>query len=135
MFLAKLHISIVLYYCSRSGNNSIIENNIHIGEPVITFDTVFYNFGTVKHGEKVTYSYTYTNTGESDLVITNVLPSCGCTVPKYDKNPISPGSTSSIDVVFDTQGRSGSQFKSVKIYSNAMNSKITLTFKANIISK
>jgi hypothetical protein len=89
------------------------------GTAVITFNEYEHNFSKVKEGEKVACIFTFRNTGTGDLVINNVTTSCGCTVPKYDTKPISPGNTGSIEVVFDTSGRNGIQTKTVSVHSNA----------------
>ena len=61
-----------------------------------------------------------TNTGDQPLIITNCQGSCGCTVPKCEKEPIKPGQTSTITVKYDTN-RVGPINKSVTISSNATN--------------
>jgi hypothetical protein len=40
--------------------------------PIITFDKLTYDLGRVVQGEKLTYSFKFTNTGKSDLIISNV---------------------------------------------------------------
>jgi len=47
--------------------------------PKIQFATPVYDFGKVKSGEPVKYTFIFTNTGDEMLFITNVQPSCGCT--------------------------------------------------------
>lgn len=102
--------------------------------PAIEFDTLFFDFGNVTSGEKLMYSFYFTNTGGNDLVIHDAYASCGCTVPEWTKNPVKPGDRGKVDVVFDTYGRRGSQYKTVKIKSNAVASEKTITFKANILA-
>ena len=77
-----------------------------------------FNFGKIKSGEKVSHEYKFTNTGKEPLVISNAKGSCGCTVPKWPKEPIAPGATSSILVEFNSKGKSGSQTKQVTITAN-----------------
>src|SRR5437868_10703526 len=67
-------------------------------------DTV-YDFGKVTDGEKVEYSYRFKNTGKNPLIVSNATASCGCTVPERPDEPIKPGETGFIKVVFNTQGR------------------------------
>ena len=54
--------------------------------PVMTFDKVMHDFGTITEGERVQTVFSFTNTGKSDLVIVDARGSCGCTVPSYPKN-------------------------------------------------
>lgn len=58
---------------------------------VITFDKVEYDYGEIEYDGNGECSFEFTNTGTEALVITNVLASCGCTVPKWSKDPIKPG--------------------------------------------
>jgi hypothetical protein len=89
-----------------------------VAVPIIEFERDTFNFGTVLDGEKVSYSYKFTNKGSSDLIISEARGSCGCTVPEYPKKPIKPGESNSINVVFDSKGRPGEQFKSVAVIAN-----------------
>lgn len=98
--------------------------------PKITFEKTKHDFGNVIQGEKVVYNFAFTNTGKSDLLISTVSTSCGCTVGKYPKTPIKPGDKGSIEVVFDTKGRKGFQTKNITVMANTNPSKTTL----NIIS-
>lgn len=86
--------------------------------PVMTFETVNYDFGKVKEGEKVQYEFKFKNTGKSPLIISDATATCGCTVPEIPKEPIKPGAEATIKVVFDTMGKGGIQDKVVTITSN-----------------
>src|SRR3989344_344161 len=72
--------------------------------PNIAFDSEKHDFGKITQGEKVSYSFSFINNGGSDLVISNALGSCGCTIPEYPKGAIKPGAKANIDVKFDSAG-------------------------------
>lgn len=105
------------------------------GNAVITFSKVEHNFGNVSEGERVAHIFSFTNTGDADLVVSSVLTSCGCTVPKYDKKPISPGGKGSVEVIYDSSGRSGKQTKTITVQSNAENKIIILRIIVDVINK
>jgi len=84
----------------------------------VTFSEERFNFGTVTAGEKVQHNFKIKNTGKEPLIITNASSSCGCTVPEWPKEPISPGKSGEIKVVFDSNGKSGAQSKRVTIVAN-----------------
>src|SRR5690606_17783266 len=86
--------------------------------PVITWDTVLYDFGEVQEGDIVRHTYSFTNTGTAPLLITQASSTCGCTVPEWPKEPIAPGSSGAITVSFNTAGRPGTQSKPVTIFAN-----------------
>ena len=90
------------------------------GAAEIKFDITEYDFGTVNEGQIVEAKYTVTNAGKTDLIISNVQASCGCTVPTWPKEPIAPGASGTIKVKYDTK-RPGPINKSVTITSNAVN--------------
>ncbi|MBR4440010.1 MAG: DUF1573 domain-containing protein [Bacteroidales bacterium] len=83
------------------------------------FDTTVFNFGTILEGEQVSTEFVYRNTGKADIIISKIETSCGCTVPEYDKDPVRPGDKGSIRVRFDSNGKSGTQYKTIRIFSNS----------------
>ncbi|MCC7302055.1 MAG: DUF1573 domain-containing protein [Bacteroidia bacterium] len=101
--------------------------------PVISFDHTEHDFGTVTDGEKVTYNFRFTNTGESDLVITSAKGSCGCTVADPPAKPVPPGGEGYISVTFDSQGREGFQKKEVTVVTNCQPNTKILQFRVNVI--
>jgi hypothetical protein len=88
--------------------------------PAISLDKVTHNYGTITQGANGACEFIVTNTGTEPLLISRCKGSCGCTVPKCEKDPIMPGATSAISVKYDTK-RIGPINKSVTITSNASN--------------
>lgn len=119
--------AVVFASCGRgsSGENKNMPSDT-TGVAVITFKMLEHNFGAVKEGEKVGCIFPFTNTGDADLVLTSATASCGCTVPKYNKKPVAPGESGTVEVVFDTSGREGIQTKTVVVQSNAENNLVIL---------
>jgi hypothetical protein len=68
------------------------------------------------------------------LVITDAKGSCGCTVPKWPKEPIMKGQSNYINVSYDTK-RPGPFTKTVTITSNAGSGSKVLTIKGNVKSQ
>ena len=125
--------SVLLASCGRgsSGERRNMPSDT-TGTAVITFPSMEHNFGTVKEGEKVGHIFQFTNTGDADLVLTSVIATCGCTVSKYNKKPVSPGESGTIEVIFDTSGRNGVQTKTVVVQSNAENKLVILRIIAEV---
>lgn len=120
--------------CGRSSSGT--ERNMPsdtTGTALMTFESPEHNFGKVESGEKVGCIFTFRNTGDADLVINSASASCGCTVPKYDRKPVPPEGTGTIEVIFDTSGREGLQTKTVVIQSNAENNLVILRIIAEVI--
>jgi len=103
--------------------------------PDIKVDNLTFNGGTVVEGRDslVKAAFKITNTGSKPLQITNVRPSCGCTVVKYD-SIIAPGKTGVIEPVVNLKGmRNGHMSRTVTVVSNAAsNPSLTLTIEADI---
>jgi hypothetical protein len=120
-------ICISIVSCDQKGDarvtsDMITNSQTATGESIPTADITFekdtFDFGTVIEGEKVVHAFTFTNTGKYDLIISKAVGSCGCTVPEWPKEPIRPGKTGAIDVVFDSDRRVGKAMKDVTIYAN-----------------
>jgi hypothetical protein len=101
--------------------------------PQIKFDFEEHDFGKITAGEKVSYTFTFKNTGKSDLIVSRVTASCGCTAPKYSTAPIAPGQSGTIDVSFNSEGRKGVQNKSVTVVTNATPNTVVLRIKATVM--
>lgn len=97
-------------------------------------DSIF-NFGTKTQGEKVEFSFRFKNTGNNPLIIFDATASCGCTVPEKPDEPIKPGETGFIRVVFDSKGKSDHQTKDVTVTSNAVPAFPPLRLEGDIIKK
>ncbi|HQL69531.1 MAG TPA: DUF1573 domain-containing protein, partial [Bacteroidales bacterium] len=65
--------------------------------PQFTFKETEFNFGSLVQGEKVSHIFVFTNTGGSNLIIKEVKASCGCTTPKWTREPVKPGEKGSIE--------------------------------------
>ncbi|HOZ29956.1 MAG TPA: DUF1573 domain-containing protein [Bacteroidales bacterium] len=120
-------------YNISNSNSANGDNGDQTNLAVIEFNSTEYNFGTVIQGEKVAHSFVFKNTGGGNLIISNVKASCGCTVPKWTKEPIKPGETGTIELVFDSSNRDGIQTKSAKVYSNTQPNVTELIIRCEVI--
>lgn len=99
----------------------------------IDFATTSHNFGTInENAGKATFDFSFKNTGNVPLILTNVRAGCGCTTPEWSREPVAPGQTSSIKVSFDPRNRPGAFVKSITVNSNASNSVVSLTIRGNV---
>ena len=126
-FFYSLLAVVLLASCStdpskeaNSNKESSTESAVSSAEaPVMTFDKLSHDFGTINEGEVVETVFTLTNTGSSDLVILNARGSCGCTVPNYPKDtPIAPGDSAEVTVKFDSNNKPNANNRSVTFTTN-----------------
>jgi hypothetical protein len=99
----------------------------------ISFKNETVDYGKIIKGSDGVRVFEFTNTGDAELVVTNVKSSCGCTVPKKPEGPISPGASGSIEVKYDTN-RVGPIRKTVTVYSNADEPIKALKIKGEVLN-
>ncbi len=94
------------------------------------------DYGTVtKKKDNGIRTFEFTNTGDAPLIITNVLSTCGCTVPSKPAEPIMPGKTGKIDIKYNMQA--GPIRKTITVESNAVNyegGRVALKIKGEVIA-
>jgi hypothetical protein len=76
---------------------------------------ITHDFGKLPQGPSASTEFTVTNIGKDSVVIENVQPSCGCTVPEWTKTAIQPGKTGVIKAVYSTKDRPGTFNKTLTI--------------------
>lgn len=103
--------------------------------PVAAFGKMEHDFGTIKEGQVVEYTYTVKNTGAAPLIIQNAQPSCGCTAPDWTKTPIPVGGTGFVKAKFDSNGKPNIQNKSITVTANTWPKQTVLRFKAMVTPK
>lgn len=115
---------VVLFSCDVRRKDKIADDAARLSElalkdstEVQLIDSVF-NYGTINEGDKVERSFKFINTGKRALVISNATASCGCTVPEKPEQPVKPGETGIIKVVFNSQGKQGHQEKTITVTAN-----------------
>lgn len=101
--------------------------------PVIEFSTEEFDFGIIAQGEQVYHVFKLKNIGESDLIISDIKTTCGCTVPKnWPKHPIPPGEGAEIEVQYDGSGN-GLVKKLITVSSNAKPAHNKLYLKGKVV--
>jgi hypothetical protein len=106
--------------------------------PEMTFEATEIDYGEIDQGSDPLRVFNFTNTGNEPLQIKHAKGSCGCTVPKWPKEPIFPGESSTIEVRYDTK-RKGKFVKRVTITTNEgegeEGNQRVLTIKGNVHPK
>lgn len=94
------------------------------------------DYGTTsKKKDSGVRTFEFTNTGNAPLIISNVLSTCGCTVPTKPNAPIMPGKTGKIEVKYSMA--IGPIRKTITVESNAVNyegGRIPLKIKGEVIA-
>jgi len=98
----------------------------------VAFENMEHDFGTIEQNTTNPYTFTFTNTGDQPLIISDAKGSCGCTVPDYPKQPVMPGETGEIKVVYSPGKQKNMQTKTVTITANTEPATTVLRIKANV---
>lgn len=99
----------------------------------ISFNESVYDFGQISlKKEKVSHEFTFTNSGEKNLVITDARADCGCTRPEYSEAPVAPGKSGTVKVTFAPAAK-GHFSKKVTITTNGNPRKVRLLIKGEVV--
>ena len=96
----------------------------------VSINSTVIDFGSFPKEEKQERSFILTNTGNGLLVIRDIVTSCGCTKVEYSKEPVRPGETLEVKVIYEAEQAEHFN-KTVTVYCNAKNSPLRLTVKGS----
>lgn len=103
------------------------------------------DFGRVTQGAVLNHTYDMMSGGNADLIITQIKPTCGCTVAKLNVendegemveytfgDPIPPGRKLELPAKMHTKNKRGNQTVRINIFSNDPRAQMQLGMKASI---
>ncbi|MDO9040575.1 MAG: DUF1573 domain-containing protein [Bacteroidota bacterium] len=105
------------------------------GVAKFAFSEEMHNFGSLKAGEVVSFTFVFKNEGTKTLIITEVDSGCGCTEVKISNKTIAPGQEEKIEVIYNSAGEVGKQLKTITLFSNADQPKKQLFIRANVTNE
>ncbi|MCK5775595.1 MAG: DUF1573 domain-containing protein [Bacteroidales bacterium] len=123
-------ISIIVF--SFNVNAQEVKKNTNPNAAVLRFEQKKYDYGTIYQNSYGEIKIGYTNTGKEPLIFARVKSSCGCTTPKWSRQPLMPGQSDTLKIIYDTK-RLGAFNKSITISSNASVPKMILRIKGKVI--
>ncbi len=143
--LSVLSLSLLTLSCNENAAKKINDENVEMakqrdneikeGGPKLKFDKTEHDFGVIKEGDIVETVFSFTNSGNSELIITSAKGSCGCTVPEWPKQPIMPGEAGEIKVKFNSSNKPNMQKKQVTLLTNTEQGKEILKITAEVTPK
>jgi len=143
--LSILSLSLMTISCNENAAKKIKSENLELakerdkeiknGEPRLKFNKTEHDFGVINEGDVVETVFSFTNSGNSELIITSAKGSCGCTVPEWPKEPIMPGETGEIKVKFNSDRKPNLQQKQITLVTNTEQGKEILKIKAQVTPK
>lgn len=100
----------------------------------ILFEENVHDYGEIAVDSDGTWIFEFKNIGKEAIVINRVRSTCGCTVPDWPREPVEPGGSGEIVVVYNT-ATSGTFLKSLFVYSTAANSPEKIQVKGKVLPK
>ena len=92
------------------------------------------NMGELMFQTPKNVAFEFVNKGTEPLRILSVHPSCGCTTAQWPQQPIAPGESGKITVVYDAK-MLGTFQKGLEVYTNAADEPIYLTLQGRVVSQ
>jgi hypothetical protein len=100
--------------------NSRITDKDNINKTPLTsieINKITHNFGNISTDSTYTVDFIIKNIGDKALIINNVIASCGCTSPQWEKNPIKQNESTTIKIHY-TPDKKGFFDKQIFIFCN-----------------
>lgn len=98
----------------------------------ISFEKTTIDYGTVPVNADGNRVFTFKNTGDKPLILSNVQPGCGCTASEWPKEPVMPGKSASIKVHYKTANAAPFK-KSIDVFSNdPVNGRVVLYIQGTV---
>lgn len=118
IFCSVLLFSACVAHAQAEKTDTIVvkppQARIEFAEPAHDFGKV-----SISKKPKQTHTFVFTNTGNKNLYILEAISGCGCTTPKFTKDPVKPGAKGKIVVTYDATGRQPGSFnRTVTVYTN-----------------
>ncbi|MDN3584861.1 DUF1573 domain-containing protein [Mucilaginibacter flavus] len=98
------------------------------------FNEEKHDFGKVPQGTPVTTVFEFTNIGKEPLILTEVRPTCGCTIADYTKTPVKSGDKGTIKITYNAAVASAFN-KTIVVKSNAVTPEKYLNIIGEVIAK
>ncbi len=121
--MQKLVLSVlclILFACGNKPADKKEKNTQYTVEKTsIEFKEKVHDFGRLKAGEIVLFTFEYTNTGLHNYEIESIQSDCACVTTYFKKGAVKPGEKGIIEVEFNTAGLVGKEFKTIEIYGNS----------------
>jgi len=97
----------------------------------MTFDKTEHDFGKINEGDQVETVFTFKNTGNAPLLISQIKGSCGCTVPNdWPRDPIAPGASGQFTVKYNSTNKPNLKTNTVTVTANTQKGREIVRIKA-----
>ncbi len=96
-------------------------------------DDFYWDFGNVKEGDVLRHRFIVKNDIDVPIKIGRINTSCACTTSKVERDTVSPGEETSLDVQFDTKRYPGKRVRYIYVHTDSKKMGIiAYKIKANV---
>lgn len=81
-------------------------------------DTIYY--GNIEEGTLLLDSFVVTNIGDRPYEIQDVRANCDCTIIRYPSDPVLPGRSAAVRILFDSTRKVGRAQPGIIVYDNSL---------------
>ena len=133
-WLTVIVVYVVVMLCPFAGRSVLASVSVADDGPRAVIPITSFDFGDVYRGEIISYVFVIRNAGKSDLMVTEVLPTCGCEAVEWDRT-VPPGKEGQVAVEVNTSTQSGviAKIAIIKTSDPDLQS-LTLTLNANVLT-
>ncbi|MCR8560488.1 DUF1573 domain-containing protein [Mucilaginibacter sp. BJC16-A38] len=103
-------------------------------KPVFKFNEEKHDFGKIPQGTPVTTVFEFTNVGKEPLILTDVRPTCGCTIADFTKTPVKAGEKGTIKITYNAAVAAPFN-KPIVVTSNASIPQKTINIVGEVVAK
>src|ERR1700750_2776867 len=103
-------------------------------KPEFKFNEEKHDFGKIPQGTPVTTVFEFTNVGKEPLILSEVRPTCGCTIADYTKTPVKSGEKGTIKITYNAAVAAPFN-KGIVVTSNASIPQKTLNIVGEVVAK
>lgn len=122
--------AVVMGFVLTSGTASAQDNE----KAEFKFNEEKHDFGKIPQGTPVTTEFVFTNVGTAPLILSEVRPTCGCTIADYTKTPVKPGEKGTIKITYNAAAAMPFN-KTIVVKSNAKTPEKYLNIVGEVIAK
>jgi hypothetical protein len=101
--------------------------------PVVKVLNPVFNFGKTLQHVTVSHDFWIKSIGDQPLVITRVVPGCGCTQAPLRDSVLAPGDSTVLTVIFSTRSYAGNIIKRPYLITNVSEERVSLTIEAEVM--
>jgi hypothetical protein len=103
--------------------------------PLLVIDQEEFDFGYAPQNSKISHTFQLRNAGDDTLLITKVVPGCGCTQAPLKKSVLAPGESTELAIIFSTGQYNGPVTKKPRLETNETVPSRNLTFHTTVITR